>query len=207
MHIVYGQQQRITDFVTSHLDFVKKTNCSGTSTDGSTQYLCPLVPFSNHSSSHCVWLIFCLELQNHICFFSTLVQHYWCNRWRNFHHSKNFPFFSSRSLSQEWEKSWIDVCLQWLPFFYSFLESEGRRWRRFKRCKWNSESANIINEQHEKRNGRTHRAERWHKTWSCDAYRCENWILRLSLRRKLFSLNIEYFLKESESEKKMCVFG
>lgn len=92
----------------------------------------------------------------------------------------------------------LDWCLLAIAsVFYSFLENEGRRWRRFKRCKWNSErAANIINEQHEQLNGRTNWKERWHKTWSCDAYRCGNWILRLSLRRKLFSLNIEYFLEE-----------
>lgn len=63
-------------------------------------------------------------------------------------------------------------------------------------------AANIINEQHGKLNGRTHREVRWHKTWSCNAYRCENWILRLSLRRKLFSLNIGYLSKGRERGKK-----
>lgn len=48
-----------------------------------------------------------------------------------------------------------------------------------KRCKWNADA-----------NGYGTEKRRWHKTWSCNAYRCENWILRLSLRRKLSSLNM-----------------
>lgn len=35
------QQQWVTDFVTSHLDFVKKTNCSAASANGVAPYLCP----------------------------------------------------------------------------------------------------------------------------------------------------------------------
>lgn len=99
-------------------------------------HYCPHAPFFNHLSSHWFSLFFFRpEFPNLICIFCALDEHCRC-KLSTF---DEFPFFLSLTRCLKNEKI-MDWCLlSMVSILYSVLQSEGRKKRWFKRCRWNSE--------------------------------------------------------------------